>query len=151
LVDLGLGGAAVLWSTGPSDFDRFKSLAASPLVQIRPFWDPIADAYAAADLVVARAGAMTTAELAAWALPSILVPLPTAAADHQTANALALEGAGAAVHLPESALTVATLKSSVGELLNSPTRRSQMAAAARSRARPEAAIQIAERLFELVP
>jgi UDP-N-acetylglucosamine--N-acetylmuramyl-(pentapeptide) pyrophosphoryl-undecaprenol N-acetylglucosamine transferase len=150
LADRGFGSAAVLWSTGPNDFDRFRSLASSPLVQIRPFWDPIAEAYAAADLVVARAGAMTTAELAAWGLPSILVPLPTAAADHQTANALALEGAGAAVHLPESALTVATLTSQVHDLLNSPTKRSQMADAARSRARPEAAKQIAERLFELV-
>ena len=58
------------------------------------FLDPMADAYAVADLVVGRAGMMTCAELCAWGLPSLLIPLPTAAADHQTANARALEKLG---------------------------------------------------------
>ena len=68
-------------------------------VRVRPYLSPIADAYAASDLVLARAGAMTTAELCAWGLPMVLVPLPTAAADHQTANARALAAAGAAIHV----------------------------------------------------
>src|SRR6266704_2808049 len=59
-------------------------------VVVRGFLDPMTTAYRAADLVVARAGAMTVAELCAWGKPSILVPLPTAAADHQTYNARAL-------------------------------------------------------------
>ena len=54
---------------------------------MREYLSPIADAYAAGDLALARAGAMTTAELFAWGIPPILVPLPTAAADHQTTNA----------------------------------------------------------------
>ena len=59
------------------------------------FLDPMADAYAVADLVVSRAGMMTVAELCAWGLPSVLIPLPTAAADHQTQNARVLADAGA--------------------------------------------------------
>ena len=55
----------------------------------------MADGYAVADLVVSRAGMITVAELCAWGLPSILVPLPTAAADHQTHNARVLAEAGA--------------------------------------------------------
>ena len=61
--------------------------------------------YRAADLVVCRAGAMTVAELCAWGKASVLVPLPTAAADHQTYNARALADIGAAMLLPESELT----------------------------------------------
>ena len=57
--------------------------------------------YAAADLVVCRAGAMTVAELAVAGVPSVLVPLPGAPGDHQTANARVLERAGAAVLLPD--------------------------------------------------
>src|SRR5207245_9462813 len=59
-------------------------------VVVRGFLDPIALAYRSADLVVSRAGAMTVAELCAWGKPSVLVPLPSAAADHQTSNARAL-------------------------------------------------------------
>ena len=59
-------------------------------VEVREYLSPIADAYAAADLALVRAGAMTTAELFAWGIPAIVVPLPTAAADHQTHNARAL-------------------------------------------------------------
>jgi len=76
----------------------------------------MADAYAAADLVLARAGAMTVAELAAVRLPAILVPYPHAAADHQTANARAVERSGAAVLLPDDEL-VARLPAVLAETL----------------------------------
>ena len=86
--------------TGQASFADFaRSMAAR--VRVREYLSPIADAYAAADLALARAGAMTTAELFAWGIPAVLVPLPTAAADHQTHNARALAAAGAAVHLPQ--------------------------------------------------
>jgi UDP-N-acetylglucosamine--N-acetylmuramyl-(pentapeptide) pyrophosphoryl-undecaprenol N-acetylglucosamine transferase len=138
--------ASLLWSTGPTLFEANRSYHRPPERLVRPFWDPIAEAYAAADLVVARAGAMTTAELCAWGLPSILVPLPTAAADHQTANARALDAAGAAVHLPESSLTPESLAHRIQELLLDRERRQRMAEAARSRGQPEAAKHIAEAL-----
>ncbi|MDH3497015.1 MAG: UDP-N-acetylglucosamine--N-acetylmuramyl-(pentapeptide) pyrophosphoryl-undecaprenol N-acetylglucosamine transferase, partial [Gemmatimonadota bacterium] len=141
---------AVLWSTGRHTHDAYAPYHRAPDVQVRAFWDPIADAYAAADLVIARAGAMTLAELAAWGLPSVLIPLPTAAADHQTANARALEAAGAAVHVAETDLTGAGLPNLVRTLLGDPGRLGAMGAAARARGRPEAAKAIAERLLTLV-
>ncbi len=141
---------AVLWSTGRHTHETYAPFHRPPDVQVRAFWDPIADAYAAADLVIGRAGAMTLAELTAWGLPSVLIPLPTAAADHQTANARALEAAGAAVHVAETDLTGAGLADLVRSLLGDPGRLGAMAAAARARGRPEAARAIAERLLTLV-
>ena len=145
-----LGRSAVLWSTGAGTFDAFRPYHRPPGVQVRPFWDPITEAYAAADLVIARAGAMTLAELSAWGLPSILIPLPTAAGDHQTANARALDAAGAALHLPESRLSGAALAQLVGELLADRGRLARMSQAARSRARPDAARAIAGALLTLL-
>jgi UDP-N-acetylglucosamine--N-acetylmuramyl-(pentapeptide) pyrophosphoryl-undecaprenol N-acetylglucosamine transferase len=142
--------ATVLWSTGATTHDRFKEHDRPPRVQVRPFWDPIGQAYAAADLVVGRAGAMTVAELMAWGLPSILVPLATAAADHQTANARALDAAGAAFHLPEADLTGSTLVRLATELLADRPRLAQVARAAAQRGRPDAAKVIAERLVTLL-
>ena len=84
-------------------------------MQVVDFLDPMADGYAVADLVVSRAGMITVAELCAWGLPSILVPLPTAAADHQTHNARVLAEAGAALLLPQSELTPERLARSVDD------------------------------------
>ena len=89
-------------------------------------------AYAAADLVIARAGASTVAELAAIGVPSILVPWPGAAADHQTDNARSLAAAGAAVLLPESELTPARLAREIEQLRAEPSTLPTMAAAARA-------------------
>lgn len=141
---------ALLWSTGRSTYEVFRRHHRPPLRQVRPFWDPIGEAYAAADLVVSRAGAMTVAELAAWSLPAVLVPLPTAAADHQRRNAEALEEAGAATHLPEGRLDPEALAATVRELIRDADRLAEMAAAAHKRARPEAAQAIARCLLNLV-
>jgi UDP-N-acetylglucosamine--N-acetylmuramyl-(pentapeptide) pyrophosphoryl-undecaprenol N-acetylglucosamine transferase len=146
----GFRDTVLLWSTGTATHADYAALDRPPAVQVRPFWDPIAAAYAAADLVVARAGAMTVAELAAWGLPSILVPLPTAAADHQSANARAMQAAGAAVHLPEGELSAARLAQDIDRLLADPARLAAMAEAARWRGRPDAARAIAERLLDLL-
>jgi UDP-N-acetylglucosamine--N-acetylmuramyl-(pentapeptide) pyrophosphoryl-undecaprenol N-acetylglucosamine transferase len=102
-----------------------------------------------ADLVVARAGMMTGAELCAWGLPSILIPLPTAAADHQTKNAEALAAAGAAKVLPQRDLTVASFAQSVGGLLHDQTRRLEMGQAALARGKPDALEAILSHLLTL--
>ncbi|MBI4502634.1 MAG: undecaprenyldiphospho-muramoylpentapeptide beta-N-acetylglucosaminyltransferase [Gemmatimonadetes bacterium] len=143
-----LSDVCLLWSTGPAWFEANRKYHHPPERLVRPFWDPVAEAYAAADLVVARAGAMTTAELCAWGLPSVLVPLPTAAADHQTANAKALDAAGVALYLPESQLTPESLARRIHELLTDPDRRNRMSAAARARGQPDAAKRIAEALLQ---
>jgi len=145
-----LGSVHILWSTGHTTHARFAGYARPPMVQVSSFWDPIAPAYAAADLVVGRAGAMTLAEVTAWGLPSVLIPLPTAAANHQTQNAVALAQAGAAIHLPESRLDPEALTRAVMGILSAPDRRDAMAAAARHRGRPNAADAIAERLINLL-
>ncbi len=141
---------ALLWSTGPGAFESLRAFDRPPDVQVRPFWDPIAEAYAAADLVVARAGAMTVAELAAWGLPSVLVPLPTAAADHQSANAAAMAAAGAAVHLPQSVLGPDVMERELTALLRDRVRLTAMAGQARARGQPQAARAIASHLIELL-
>ena len=84
----------------------------------------MADGYAVADVVVSRAGMITVAELCAWGLPSVIVPLPTAAADHQTHNARVLAEAGASAMLLQAELTPARLAKEVGDLLTDhPARR----------------------------
>ena len=140
---------AIIWATGRSHFDRFAARD-GPQVKVLPYLAPIADAYAAADLALTRAGAMTTAELCAWGLPSILVPLPTAAADHQTANALALEAAGAAIHLPQHALSPETLASHITAALDDPAKLESLRRGARQRGRPDAAENIARRILNLI-
>ena len=93
--------------------------------------------YAAADLVVCRAGAMTVAELAVAGVPAVLVPLPGAPGDHQTANARVLERAGAAVLLPDPECTPTGLATVVEEPPGSiPDRLEAMGRAARSRGPP---------------
>lgn len=140
----------LLWSTGRHSWERYRGLDAQPGRHVRAFWDPIAEAYAAAELVVARAGAMTTAELLAWGLPSILVPLPSAAANHQHHNALALSTAGAAVLLPERELSPERLAAEVEGLLAAPDRLAEMGRQAAARGHPKAAEEIAKRLLALV-
>jgi UDP-N-acetylglucosamine--N-acetylmuramyl-(pentapeptide) pyrophosphoryl-undecaprenol N-acetylglucosamine transferase len=119
-------------------------------VKVFGFIDPMADAFAVADLAVSRAGMMTGAELCAWGIPSILIPLPTAAADHQTGNAIALEVAGAAVHLPQGELSTLTLGRIITELLTDETRRRTMATRAKGRGRPHAVDSIVSHLLTLL-
>ena len=98
--------------------------------------------YAAASLVLARSGS-TVAELAAAGKPSILVPFPHAADDHQTKNAQIFADAGAAILSPEATLTAEKLFAELSVLLNNPTRLSEMSAAARTLAHPNAVETIA--------
>lgn len=146
------GGAqdcTVLWATGRGSYERFARFHRPPSVQVFGFLDPMADGYAVADLVVARAGMMTGAELCAWGLPSVLIPLPTAAEDHQRFNALALQAAGAAVMLEQRNLTAASFGEVVGGLLRDPARRAALAQVARNRGKPEAAAQIVAHLVAI--
>ncbi len=151
LLDHGrLDDVALLWSTGHGMWDRYRRHDRPPKRQVRAFWDPVAEAYAAADLVVARAGAMTTAELSSWGLPSVLIPLPTAAADHQTKNAAALAAAGAAVCIPEHQLEPAALADQIEAVVADKETLSTMSQAAAQRGRPDAARRIVEVLLRLV-
>jgi UDP-N-acetylglucosamine--N-acetylmuramyl-(pentapeptide) pyrophosphoryl-undecaprenol N-acetylglucosamine transferase len=142
-------GLDLLWVTGPGTYEQFERYQRPPAVQVIPFLDPMADGYAVADLVVSRAGMITVAELCAWGLPSVLVPLPTAAADHQTHNARAMAEAGAAALLPQNELSTERLRSLVGSLLADGAARQAMAARALARGKPRAAEDIVSRLLTL--
>lgn len=110
--------------------------------------DDMPAALAAADLAVCRSGSGTCFELAAVGLPAILVPSPHVTADQQTANARRLVDAGAARLLPDGELDAPRLVAGVDELLADDDARSQMSAAARAWARPDAARRIAELALE---
>lgn len=139
----------VIWATGKGQYDAF-SHHDRPDVRVVPYLAPIGDAYAAADLALVRAGMMGTSELSAWGIPMLLVPLPTAAADHQTRNAEVIARAGAGVLLPQAALTTDRLAGEVRALLGDAPRLRAMADAARARGRPHAAEEIARRISALL-
>ena len=139
----------LIWGTGTAHEARYAPLAVSGRIVVRGFFDPIAQAYAAADLVVARAGAMTVSELCAWGKPNVLVPLPTAAADHQTSNARALTDAGASLLLLEQGLTAESFARTIGGLVADRRRLAELGAAAQKRGHPNAARTIVEKVLEL--
>jgi len=144
-----LGDVNLLWGTGAMHVDRYAALAVPGRVVVRGFFDPIGVAYAAAHVVVARAGAMTVSELCAWGKPSVLVPLPTAAADHQTFNAHALANAGASVLLLEREFTPDAFAKIVVPLAADDKRLDALARSARGRGHPNAARSIMEKVWEL--
>jgi undecaprenyldiphospho-muramoylpentapeptide beta-N-acetylglucosaminyltransferase len=113
-----------------------------------PFEEHMEVVYAQATLVVSRAGGMT-AELTTVGMPSVLVPLPGAPGDHQTANADALVAAGAAVKVPDAELTAARLDAEVGALLADPARLAAMSAAATTLGRPDATARFADLVEEV--
>lgn len=145
----------LLWVSGRAHVEAVAGVVsecgAPGWVHTVPYLDDMPSALAAADLAVSRAGAMSTAELLNQGLPAILVPLPTAAADHQMANARSLERAGAALVAPQAALTGASLWGAITELLAAPDRLTRMRSAALSLARPGAAHEIATGIASMLP
>ena len=118
------------------------------LVRIVPFVDRMDLAYAAADLAVTRAGAITMAELTAAGMPAVMVPLPHATADHQAANAQAVAAAGGAVVVEDAALDGPALVAAAAPLLADPDRLAAMATGMRSQAHPAAAEELAALVVE---
>lgn len=117
--------------------------------RVETFIEDMAAAYADVDLVIARAGALTVAELAASGLGAVLVPFAAAVDDHQTKNAQALVAAGAAVLVPERDATPMRLAAVLDELLSDRARLVRMAQAARTLAKPDATARIADVCLEV--
>lgn len=145
-------GLRIVHGTGPADHDRVAAAFAERGfdVQVLPYITEIREAYEKADLVVARAGASSVSEIAACGKASILVPLPTAAHDHQRWNARKLQEAGAAVVIEEHELDGERLARAILELRNDPNRLAAMEKAAVALARPEAAARIADMIEEMI-
>ena len=123
--------------------------AAGVEAQVAPFIKDMARAYAWADLVVCRAGALTVSELAAAGLPSFLLPLPHAIDDHQTHNAGYLAREGAAVLLPQRSTDAAMLAAQLTEVLMHPERLNSMAGTARRLAKPDATRTVVDICLEV--
>ena len=144
---------AITHQTGERDLDLVRSAyqRAGLEARVEAFIYEIDREMKAADVVICRAGATTLAELAASGTPAILVPLPTAADDHQRKNAEVVAQAGAAVVVEQRGLEGSTLAAAITALVSDDQRRREMSAAARKLARPDAAARIADRVEALVP
>ncbi|MCU1717619.1 undecaprenyldiphospho-muramoylpentapeptide beta-N-acetylglucosaminyltransferase [Pseudomonas sp. 5P_3.1_Bac2] len=127
--------------------ERYREVAVQ--AEVAPFIQDMAKAYAEADLVVCRAGALTVSELAAAGLPAFLVPLPHAIDDHQTRNAAYLASEGAAVLLPQRSTDAATLAAQLTEVLMHPAQLNTMAETARRLAKPEATHSVVDICLEV--
>jgi UDP-N-acetylglucosamine--N-acetylmuramyl-(pentapeptide) pyrophosphoryl-undecaprenol N-acetylglucosamine transferase len=141
----------VFHQTGRDDRARVEQAwrEAGFRAEVVDFTDDMPARYAWADLAVCRAGALTVAELALAGLPSLLVPYPYAADDHQTVNARSLADAGGAVVLESRPLDADDLASQLGALLAAPERLVEMRRALAARARPDAARAIVDDCTEI--
>jgi UDP-N-acetylglucosamine--N-acetylmuramyl-(pentapeptide) pyrophosphoryl-undecaprenol N-acetylglucosamine transferase len=123
-----------------------RTLLLSKRYHLRPYFEDLSTPYAASDLAICRAGAMTIAELAVTATPALFIPYPFAAADHQTHNANFLASKGAAEVLPQSQLTSETLKMKIMQLMESDETLKNMRKEMNALAKPQAAEHLAQRL-----
>ena len=150
----GLDEWQLLWMTGPMHHaaivEELSTIGDPPWVRAVPYIEDVPLVLGVTDLAVSRAGAMTTAELSAWGVPAILVPLPTAAANHQELNARALQEAGAAVHLEQEGLTADALWSTIVRLAEDSPTLATMSKHARERSRPDATSLIVREMVGLL-
>ena len=134
-------GAWVIHQTGTNDAEA-DSLSHAHYIH-RPFFKTMAGLLHRADIVISRAGAGTLTELAFTQTPSLLIPYPFAAEDHQAYNAAAFAAANAAMVCRQADLTVESLQNTVLQLINDPQRRHQMSKAAAALSIPDSAAQLA--------
>jgi UDP-N-acetylglucosamine--N-acetylmuramyl-(pentapeptide) pyrophosphoryl-undecaprenol N-acetylglucosamine transferase len=142
---------SVVCQTGTRDFDLVNEAFQRSGLQgrVERFIDAMDREVKAAGLIVSRAGATTLAEITAAGRPSILIPLPTAADNHQLKNAEALQAAGAAELIEQKDLTADVLVSRIFALAADPERRQEMSVAARRLAKPDAAERIVDAVIRL--
>jgi UDP-N-acetylglucosamine--N-acetylmuramyl-(pentapeptide) pyrophosphoryl-undecaprenol N-acetylglucosamine transferase len=145
------GGVDITHQTGERDLDVVRNAYRSAGIEARvePFLFAMDREMKRADVIVCRAGATTIAEVTAVGRAAILIPLPTAADDHQRRNAEVLAAAGAGELIAQSDLTGALLAERVLALARSADRRAAMAEAARRFAKPDAAAAIVQRALQL--
>ena len=145
------GRLAVTHQTGERDLESVRAAyrKAGLDARVEPFLYEMDREMTAADVVVCRAGATTLAELTAAGKPAVLIPLPTAADDHQRKNAEVLVGAGAAEMIEQKDLSGEAIAGRIAALVADAPRRERMATAARAFARPDAARVIVDRALEL--
>ena len=147
--ELAAAGVAVLHAHGPKNtLDLREPQQGDPPYVAVPYLDRMDLAYAAADLVICRSGAMTVAEVSAVGLPAIYVPLPIGNGE-QRLNALPVVNVGGGMLVADAALTPALVAQQVAGLLNDPDRLAAMTAAAAQVGHPEAARQVAQAALDI--
>jgi UDP-N-acetylglucosamine--N-acetylmuramyl-(pentapeptide) pyrophosphoryl-undecaprenol N-acetylglucosamine transferase len=148
----GLEGFAFIHQTGAADEQAADAAyrRAGARARVQAFFQDMAEIYAAADLVVCRAGATTVAEITALGKPALYVPFPFAADDHQRLNAGEMVAAGAAEMIDEAALTGNVLAERIHYYADRPDVLGRMAERAAARGRPDAAARIVDECCRLV-
>lgn len=138
-----------IWQTGQNDFEEIKfRFAENPNVYITPFIHEMGIAYSASDIIISRAGALTLAELCLYGKPSILIPLPTAAGNHQEINARIMEKEGASIIVPQKNLNSELMEISLKEIVENREKREQMAQNAKKLARADSAKLIVDDILK---
>jgi len=143
-------GIQLLWQTGRNEFERYSKFdnMSTGSVRVLPYIDDMVSAYAVADMVVSRAGAMAVAEITACGLPAVLVPLPTASGNHQEHNARSLVNAGAAFMILERELSPEVFERKIEEIITSEETLKSMSEASEKMGKKDAASKIASILLE---
>jgi len=140
----------VLWQTGRHKAEWDGTIASGWKVEEFEFTDAMTEAFVAADMIIARSGALTVSEIAAAGRPAILVPFPHATADHQTHNARVLTDAGGAVLITDAELGTRSLLEKACELIKDPRQLEVMCEANNALGRPDAAGRIADYVISLL-
>ena len=146
------GRLRITHQTGPHDFDKVNAgyAAAGWQADVRQYLDNIVEQFAAADLIICRAGATTAAELVAAGKAALMIPFPLAADDHQRKNAEALQEGGAAQMILQKDLTGESLANELKALINAPEQITQMENNARQLAKGDAAATTVDLIETLV-
>jgi len=138
----------ILWQTGVNHFNQYKQFE-SECIRIVPFIDVMADAYAISDLILSRSGALAVSELISVGKPSILIPFPSAAENHQYKNAETLSTHKAAYILNEKNIDSSILIKTIKELLNDKPKLKSMGLKAKALSKPNATKHIADQIMKL--
>jgi UDP-N-acetylglucosamine--N-acetylmuramyl-(pentapeptide) pyrophosphoryl-undecaprenol N-acetylglucosamine transferase len=146
------GDLTITHQTGEADYEKMRDAYANSHftnADVRPFISDMSGEFAKADLIISRAGATTCAELSAAGKASIMIPLPTAADDHQRKNAEALESGGASKMILQADLTGERLALEISNFINEPEKVTEMEKAAKAMSRSDAAAKTADLIEEL--
>ncbi len=141
-------GFQILWQTGARHIKSLKKFE-TEFCRVLPFIDKMNLAYAAADLVLSRAGALTLSEMTLCGKPSILVPFPGAAANHQSMNAFSMAKSGAAYLIPEKDMSPESLLKEISLLIKDSNKLKTMSKASLSLAKPQAAEDISNLILTM--
>ena len=139
----------IIWQTGDKEYFSYKNHE-SDYVNVTPFIHNMADAYTIADLIISRSGALTLAEITICGKPSILIPLPSSAANHQLKNARVLEKKGAALLLEEKEIKINSFFNIILNLLKNDNKLKNMSFASKALAKPNSTNEIVDQIFKII-